>query len=115
MIVWDKTVELADLEKHCSSADAFLQFCDSIVPEGYRHIVQLLNNQRYYCALLLRKSERVNWDKKKAIIKAVMDDICVIGYSDVVMAVDEIFTYVDFERLKIYCGGHNKGKWVERC
>lgn len=87
--------------KHSRDKETFLEWCDSLVPEEFSHIKSIVDNQRYYCCLLLRRSS-VSWDKKKEIINPIMLKLRVIGFTDSVLEIKYIYNLLNVKKLEEY-------------
>lgn len=90
------------LKRHVSSLAEFYNYCDSLIPEDFRHVSQLRDNQRYLCTLLLRKSEKIPWEVKKDIITAVMSSTRVTGLTDSCIEVSQLYEYISKDKMEGY-------------
>lgn len=102
MLVGNSKVSVADVEKHCQSTGTFLDFADSLVPEEFKHVQAIIDNQRYLCCLLLRRSTKYPYDKKAEIIENVMSNVSIVGYVNDIEDVSSIYSLVDYKRLEEY-------------
>lgn len=94
MIVGTTKVEVSDLVKHTKSVDDFRNYCIHLVPDKYRHLQAVVNNQIYICCLCLRKCDAVAWDTKKEILRKCMQDIRIVGCTNELIDFDDILMYV---------------------
>lgn len=104
MLIGKASVDKAKLLASLKTVDKFIAFSDSLVPEEFRHVQAILSNQRYICCLLLRKEKSVDWNVKKEIIEKVMEDISIVGYTDVLIEVNKLFAFADMRKVKRYLG-----------
>ena len=102
MLVGQSNVSIAELEKNARDLDAFKKYCDSLVPEDFRHVSSIVNNQRYICAMMLRNSSHVTWKQKKDIVDEIMRGIRIVGYTDQVIDLSVLLNRVDVKRLEMY-------------
>lgn len=109
MLVGKSNINDVDIRKHCRSYEDYCKFCDSLVPEAYRHKVEIIMNQRYYCALLMRKSSIISWDIKKDLINVIMEKNQVTGFTDTVLEVGLLEDYIDDRKMKKYDRRFSKG------
>lgn len=87
-------VEENELIRHVNSKDEFYAYCDSLVPKEFRHCKEILNNQRYLCTLILRKSKKVGWDIKKDLIISILSEVRVVGLTDSCIEVSQLYLYI---------------------
>lgn len=100
MLVGKCDVALQELEYRAKNAEEFKKYSDSLVPEDFRHIIAILNNQRYVCCLILRTSKIIPWDVKSTCINNVMRDIQIIGYTDMLIEIDMLLGMINKERIE---------------
>ena len=100
MIVGVSNVDLIELDRAAKDVETFKSYCDSLVPEEFRHVREIMSNQRYLCLMLLRRSKNVSWDKKKEIIEPLMQGLHVVGYSDGLIDLNSMMNLVDRRRLR---------------
>lgn len=102
MLLGKAVIEGAELKAHISSLEDFYGYCDSLVPEEFRHLKQIRDNQRYLCAMVLRKSNLVPWDKKKDLLVSIMSETRVIGLTDVCIDISQLYEYISRKRMEKY-------------
>lgn len=105
MLLGKSDVDIIELRKHMVDYETYCAYCDSLIPEEFRHVKELCDNQRYYCAMNIRKSEDIPWDKKKDLIVTVMSNVTVTGLTDMC---------IDIETLKPYMGRARMEKFFRR-
>ena len=109
MIVGKVEVDVSVLAKHIKNKEEFLAYCDSLVPSEFRHNEHIINNQRYLCCLLLRKTNYVPWSQKKELLDEVMSSIRIVGYVDILIEANVIFSMVDNSKLNKYARKESLG------
>ncbi|MDE5639923.1 MAG: hypothetical protein K2I47_09130, partial [Odoribacter sp.] len=72
------------------------------MPEEYRHVRAIVDNQKYYCCLVVRQIAGIAWPKKRELINAVMRDVQIVGYVDCVIEVSILNDMVDRQRLRAF-------------
>lgn len=102
MIVGQSLVDEKELSRHLSSYEEFIEYCDELVPNGYRHRQDICMNQRYYCALLIRKNKLISWDVKKDLLNTIMSNNKVIGFTNAVIDVSLLNSFIDERRMMRY-------------
>lgn len=101
MIVGNSNLSIEDVTNHSNSYEELIEFSDLQIPEEWRHVQAIIDNQRYVCALLLRKSS-LKWDKKKPIIDRIMSEVSVVGYSDTLYDAKTIWSEISREGVRNY-------------
>lgn len=117
MLLGNTSVKLSDIEKHCSSYQAFISYADKNVPEEFKHVPAIVSNQRYYHCMLLRQSNVIEWIRKSEIIEAVMQHTRIVGFMNTVNDIRDIYNYVDIKKLKEYLeadNGKNIGRGIDK-
>lgn len=102
MIVGKISVEEEDLVQHVNTSQEFMDFCASLVPQEFRHVQGIIENQEYYCCLLLRQVQQLSWPKKREIINSVMSKVRIVGYVDSVIEVSNLWDDVDVRRIQAF-------------
>lgn len=102
MLVGKSNVNLQELLAHTATAEAFIEYSDSLVPSEFRHVKAIIDNQRYLCCLLLRQSKSISWDKKKEILDCVLYDVHIVGYTNCVIEVGTLFALTNRENVNKY-------------
>lgn len=88
------------LVKSADTVSHFCEYCEGLVPEEYRHVRAIVENQQYYCCLLLRRVDSLSWSRKREIIDGVMKGIKIVGYTDSLIEAAGLAQYVDVDRLR---------------
>ena len=99
MIVGRSDVSILEVERHSKDVKTFIQFADSLIPQEFRNVLAIQQNQRYLCCLILRKSKSISWDKKEALITEVLAQVRITGFVDNIISAEDIWTFVDKEKL----------------
>lgn len=99
MIIGTTQVSLLELQKHIDSARNFMLYAEALVPERYRHVKEIVDNQVYYNLLIIRKAESIQWKIKKDLIDEVMGKIFIKGFMDVIFDVATLETQVNMVKV----------------
>lgn len=102
MIVGEVNVTVEDVATHSSSYEKLIEFSDNLIPSEWRHVPAIRDNQRYLCALLLRKCSSITWDKKKPIIDRILSEVRVVGYVNELFDAKQIWSEVSVEGVMKY-------------
>ena len=101
MIVGNSSLSVEDVVNHSGSYEELVQFSDSQIPDEWKHIQAIVDNQRYVCALLLRRSS-VKWEHKKGIIDRIMSEVTILGYPNVLYDTKAIWGEISRDGVKKY-------------
>lgn len=102
MIVGQSLINESELARHLSSYEEYCEYCDALIPNGYSHRIDIRMNQRYYCALLIRKNKFVSWEIKKDLLNTIMANNKVTGFTNAVIDVSLLGSFIDERRMKRY-------------
>lgn len=111
MIVGTTEVKVEQVEKVSHSVSEFISFAESLVPEEFRQCKAIVDNQKYICCLILRKSKLLDWDKKNRIIEEVLKDTRVMGNANELVSITKIYSLIDREVVSEYL---RRGDEIER-
>lgn len=100
MIIGSSSVNNAELIKCSKSYDDFLAYCKKLVPQEFRHVDVIINNQCYFCALKLRSCKEVSWEVKKPLCNEVLRKHQICGGLNEIIEVGNLLTIVNIQRLK---------------
>ena len=105
MLVGKFDISPEDVGKHTDSIKSFLDYSDSFVPVEFSHLEKVLENQRYLCCMLLRRSENVSWTIKNNILNHVLSHISICGFADSLIDIGTIYNFVDMKKVDRYLEG----------
>lgn len=94
MIVGTSKLKEEDLVKYAKTVETFHEYCIQLIPEEFRHIQPIVNNQIYLCCLCLRKCDAVPWNVKKDILQETLKDVRIVGYTNELIDFVDILVYV---------------------
>lgn len=102
MIVGKSLIDENELIKHTRDYDSYCRYCDSLIPIGFRHREDICMNQRYYTALIMRKSKLITWDIKKDLLKQIMYENRVTGAMNTIIDVELLNSFIDERQMSKY-------------
>ncbi len=102
MIIGNASLTVEDVEMHASSYEELTKYSDSQIPEEWRHLQVIVDNQRYICAMLLRKSTKIEWKEKRELIDRILSEVKIVGYTDVLYDAKTIWSLISRERVLEY-------------
>jgi hypothetical protein len=98
MVVGSKYVNLFDLKNACLKGNV-VQFATDLVPCFARHTPSIIDNQRYYLALLLRKNSLFTYHTCVKYCNILVQDITICGMLNEVYDISDLFIEIDKERF----------------
>ena len=102
MIIGTVQVSEEILALKAKDPEVFKQYCRSLVPEEYRHVQAIVDNQIYYCCLLLRASKQISWDEKRNLLNKVMWDLKITGFTGSLIEAKSLLDYANVQRVKAF-------------
>ncbi|MDR1523290.1 MAG: hypothetical protein LBS29_05000 [Endomicrobium sp.] len=109
MIIATKSIDIGELRDACLSSQTLLTYCESLVPKAYQHLHFLLDNQKYYVALRLRKIKSLTYRKKESLLKELLKDVAISGVINDFTDISDIFDEVNVEKLLILLRSGDNG------
>lgn len=88
--------DLSKLERNLHNLSSYSV---SLVPKYLRHNRAIINNQKYYVALAVRENKKLKFDKRMQLCQSLLSDVSITGTISAFYSIDEIFPYVDFNKL----------------
>jgi hypothetical protein len=81
----------------------------SLVPKQFRQHEAIINNQKYYLALKLREETKIKYNTRVKLTTALLEGVYITGTINTFMEVQELFDYVDFDKLmyNLVLGGND--------
>lgn len=102
MLVGKADVNIRELVVRCKKEEELLNYMDSLVPEGFRHIRAIVDNQRYICCLYIRASKVIPWDVKKDLLNNIMSKLTVVGYTNILIETSMLYSIANMDRIEKY-------------
>lgn len=99
MIIGSTNFNYNELYKHVTEPEAVVRQAINMVPIWLQFRHDIVNNQRYYVATVVRGCQTIPYKARKAIIDALLDGISISGVVTTFTAFDDILKYVDKETL----------------
>ena len=105
MLVGTTNIDTNELSKHCNSAEDLIAYSDSLVPSYFRGVREIVNNQRYYTAVILRNFYKNDYNKWHPLCNALLTGVRVVG------SLTDIYTCKD---LLQECDAHMIYKFLDK-
>jgi len=102
MIVGKISISIKDLEKHLRSVEDFCDYSDSLVPVEFRHNKAIIDNQRYLCALYIRKTNVKEWKERQRFMEQIMKTCKITGYASFLVEAGTLVNMCNKDKLKKY-------------
>lgn len=99
MIIGSKDVDAYDVREHCTSVPSLRQYSDSLVPRILSHNMQIINNQRYYIAMIVRTIVSIPYAERKSLYEGLLEGVGVTGCINEIYDFEDLVRDVDIERL----------------
>lgn len=100
MIIGTMAIDTEALVKNSKTAEQFNKFCESLVPEEFRHIHAITDNQKYICCMIYRRLKNVAWPKKRELLNEVLRGLHIIGFADMIIEASSLMGMVDQKRIE---------------
>lgn len=100
MIVGTTSINIEALIKNSGTVTQFENFCESLVPEEFRHIRTIIDNQKYLCCMIYRKLENVTWSRKKELLNEVLRGLRIVGLTDMLVEASSLIGMINRERIE---------------
>lgn len=103
MIIGSSVIDYGILCSCYPSISKIKRYSNSLIPQEFRGIKQIEDNQLYYVTLSLRKMPTItDYKLLKKVIAELMDGVLIIGYSNEVIELSNIWQYVDYDIVTRY-------------
>ena len=102
MIVGTKYVDMSELHRNCTDVMALREYCRLLVPRLFRHDTRIVDNQKYYVAMLVRNIRSIPFDRRKDLYEGLLHGVRVTGIINTIYDVEEAIGEVDMEKLARY-------------
>jgi len=102
LLVGNSKVTVLDIERNCWDVDSFIKYSDSLIPEEFRSVQAIVDNQRYLNCLLLRKSKKLSFEQKNKILNEIMKNISIVGYCNEVEDISAVYSLVNEKLVSKY-------------
>lgn len=102
MIVGTKDVEAYDVAQYCRDVITLRNYCDSLVPRILRHNQTIINNQRYFIALVVREIKSIPYSKRKTLYEGLLEGVSITGLANEIYDFDDLMMKVDVDKLATF-------------
>lgn len=102
MIVGTKNLDMYDIRNYCHTVSALRDYSDSLVPRILRHNQQIVNNQRYLVALVVRNIKSIPWSRRKELYEGLLEGVAISGLANQVYDYEDIMYEIDVDRISDY-------------
>ena len=102
MIVGTKYVDMAELRRNCADVMTLREYCRLSVPRLFRHDTRIVDNQKYYIAMLVRNIKSIPFDRRKDLYEGLLYGVHVTGVINTLYDVEEVIGEIDMEKLARY-------------
>lgn len=99
MLVGTTDVNSTELRKYVNFPEKLVTYTEELVPVWARHMTCLLENQRYYVAVLLRNMIQIPYKTRESCIEALLSNISISGVMGTFIPITDIIEFCDKEML----------------
>lgn len=99
MIIGSANFDYNELYKHVTDPEGVVRLAINMVPIWLQFRQDIVFNQRYYVATVVRGCQTIPYKARKAIIEALLDGISVSGVITTFTPFDDILKYINKETL----------------
>ena len=108
MFIGSKDLDLDFLRKNFYNIEKLKNYSNSLIPEEFRHLDQIQDNQLYYIVLNLRKIGITDYRKLKSVTRELLSGIKIMGYVNSVIEVTSLYSIVNIDRVNLLLERLNK-------
>ena len=99
MIVGTKTIDKEKLVLACHSDKDLEEYAISLVPRAFRHIPEIVSNQKYLVALEVRLLEKLRYDKRVSLCNKLLENVNINGVINNVSDIEDLLSNIDMDRV----------------
>lgn len=99
MIVGTTEVPIEELKVVVNGHSDIVEYAVGLVPTWARHVRGIVNNQRYYVAVLLRNITSIPYKVRQPLIEKLLNGIALTGLATNVCSITDIIEMCDKELL----------------
>ena len=100
MVIGCDNLNYDELLRFVNDTDSMIKYVEHLVPKWARHIPGILDNQRFFTAIHLRKVMTIPYHQKMRLVNALVENITISGISDQFITIDNIIESCDKEQLR---------------
>lgn len=101
-MVVGNSVDRRKLVRASNNLEDLIKYSDSLVPKCFRHIKELLYNQRYLVAIELRNVKSIDYYKRNQLANELIKDIYISGTFNEITYLEDVMAYADMDKVFKY-------------
>lgn len=102
MVVGTKDIDIQEVNRVIQRKEDIIEYAINLVPRIIRHNTEIVNNQRYYLALLIRKNESIRFYNRMSICNKLIKDIEIFGVANEIVDFEELISKCNVTELLRY-------------
>lgn len=102
MIIGSTNVDKSFLMRNFKYTDKIIEYSNSLIPDEFRHIKELRDNQLYYICMTLRKLGLSDYRALHNSIHTLLKGVRITGYVDDVLEVSLLYNLVNRDKVNLY-------------
>lgn len=99
MLISTRNIDYDIVTKCVGRPDSLVTYANSLVPIWAHHVNGLVDNQRYYLALHVRKLLNIPYKRRKELYEALVNGISLTGVMTQFITLDELFSFCNMSDL----------------
>lgn len=100
MVVANKNIDIKELISRVDSKESLMRFIDEQIPNIYKHIIEIKQNQLILTALMLRNYQHIAYAKKERILGWILSEKPqIFGTSNTIMDIDDLLGGLSYHQF----------------
>lgn len=99
MIVGTKKIDIAQLRRASKDITILRRYCENLIPSQFKHIPEILNNQKYLVALTLRGLLGMSFKRKDFIVEELLSETSITGVTHQFVDIEDLLGACDIDKL----------------
>ena len=99
MLVGTLNISSDEINK-CKNGDALIAYAERCVPSIFRHVTEIVHNQRYLLALTVRKLYKNDYNKWHPLCKELLKGVRVTGSVSTIYTCADLLEVCDMKVMK---------------
>lgn len=102
MFVGSSNIDREYLKKIYRNPDRIREYSNSLIPQEFRHLEILRDNQLYFVCMTLRKIGITDYKTLQNTIRELLKGVRITGYTDEVTDITFLYNIVNMNKVKLY-------------
>ena len=102
MIVGSTKIDYEFLRRNYKNVENIKRYIVGCIPERFRHVRQIYDNQTYYVCMCLRKVGITDYKELHATLHSLLSGVKITGYVDFVVECEFLLQLSNKDKLNLY-------------